>query len=556
MKPPDNSTETEIVGQDIVKDQKPNKLLKLASLRKMRSKRSGCEKAGITVNIKTNDEAITEEALEGDCFFCGAKASVKCRHCQKVYYCSQEHLDVHRPENYCHPFKVLKDPVVGRYTVASRDIKPCELILSERPAVSGPYTRTGPICLQCYAQVSGDFLCPICGCPMCNKDCAESSRHQLECHYAALKSVKLFQSGDLTSLTSSLYASVAVLRMMLTKCSDPSSYDLISNLMDHDQERRSEGTYSMTTMKMTVMSFLKKTFGQLDWSEDEVERNIGILRTNGMKLEQGGLKGNPGVVLYPIYCLINHACYNNTNYVKQENLQLQLRAQMSIREGEEITTRYVSSTLGNCRRRRDLSKYWYFSCTCVRCRDSTEFGTHMSSVRCSVCKMGLCVKIQALDWDSDWQCNVCSKRVPDKDVIKEVERLEEELSEVDRSDTAKLEEMIALYSDHDLLHSQHYLVIELMHCLALAYSGAKTLTRPQMERTVQLSCHVLEVLGCVDPGFTVWRGQLLHGMATNLLFISRTDKAQGTISDEMYKRRLYSCMRALATAKKCQTSIK
>ena len=53
--------------------------------------------------------------------------------------------------------------------------------------------------------------------------------------------------------------------------------------------------------------------------------------------------------------------------------------------------------------------------------------------------------------------------------------------------------MIALYSDHDLLHSQHYLVIELMHCLALAYSGAKTLTRPQMERTVQLSCHVLEV---------------------------------------------------------------
>ena len=73
------------------------------------------------------------------------------------------------------------------------------------------------------------------------------------------------------------------------------------------------------------MSFLKKTFGQLDWSEDEVERNIGILRTNGMKLEQGGLKGNPGVVLYPIYCLINHACYNNTNYVKQENLQLQLR---------------------------------------------------------------------------------------------------------------------------------------------------------------------------------------------------------------------------------------
>ena len=34
----------------------------------------------------------------------------------------------------------------------------------------------------------------------------------------------------------------------------------------------------------------------------------GILRTNGMKLEEGGLSSSPGVILYPAYCLINHAC--------------------------------------------------------------------------------------------------------------------------------------------------------------------------------------------------------------------------------------------------------
>ena len=39
-----------------------------------------------------------------------------------------------------------------------------------------------------------------------------------------------------------------------------------------------------------------------DWSR------AGILRTNGMKLEEGGLSSSPGVVLYPAYCLINHAC--------------------------------------------------------------------------------------------------------------------------------------------------------------------------------------------------------------------------------------------------------
>ena len=34
---------------------------------------------------------------------------------------------IHRPAGYCYPFIVRRDPVVGRYTVASRDIRPCEV---------------------------------------------------------------------------------------------------------------------------------------------------------------------------------------------------------------------------------------------------------------------------------------------------------------------------------------------------------------------------------------------------------------------------------------------
>ena len=78
-------------------------------------------------------------------------------------------------------------------------------------------------------------------------------------------------------------------------------------------------------MKMNVMAFFNNHFGELEFTESEIEQNIGILRTNGMKLEQNSLRQSPGVVLYPIYCLINHACYNNTNYVKCDDLHLQLR---------------------------------------------------------------------------------------------------------------------------------------------------------------------------------------------------------------------------------------
>ena len=52
------------------------------------------------------------------------------------------------------------------------------------------------------------------------------------------------------------------------------------------------------------------------------------------------------MALYPVYCLINHACFNNTNYVKFPDLRLELRAQLPIRKGEEIFTRYISSTIG------------------------------------------------------------------------------------------------------------------------------------------------------------------------------------------------------------------
>ena len=120
------------------------------------------------------------------------------------------------------------------------------------------------------------------------------------------------------------------------------------------QERQAEGQYLCTSMKVHIMSFLFSQFGNIEYSEQEIDRCIGILKVNGMKLESGRLKQNPGVVLYPIYCLINSDCVSNTNYIKTANLELQLRSQKAIRKGEEITTRYVSSTMGNNRRRQYL----------------------------------------------------------------------------------------------------------------------------------------------------------------------------------------------------------
>ena len=50
---------------------------------------------------------------------------------------------------YCTPYYHS----VCRYTIASRDIQPGQLVLAEQPAVSGPYTSSLPLCLQCYQKV-------------------------------------------------------------------------------------------------------------------------------------------------------------------------------------------------------------------------------------------------------------------------------------------------------------------------------------------------------------------------------------------------------------------
>ena len=227
-----------------------------------------------------------------------------------------------------------------------------------------------------------------------------------------------------------------------------------------------------------------------------------------------------------------------------------MRAQVGIKAGEEISTRYVSSTLGNNRRRQYLSKFWYFQCGCARCGDSTEFSTHMSSVRCLACRDGLLVKTEPLTSSSPWSCQSCGSTVQTHTVDHQVDALEDQMNQLDTTDIDSMEKMIFHLLKETILHPQHYIVIELSHSLIFAYNK-KSLSRPEMDRKVQLCQQVLAVLGTVDPGFTSWRGKLLNELSNTVLLISRTDYSAGNINLHTFKRRIYNSMKYMATAKKC-----
>ena len=74
-----------------------------------------------------------------NCYLCGKSASIECYTCHQAWFCSHEHLEeLHRPP-LCFPIKVATSEAVGRYLVASRDLAPLDLILSDTASPSGLY---------------------------------------------------------------------------------------------------------------------------------------------------------------------------------------------------------------------------------------------------------------------------------------------------------------------------------------------------------------------------------------------------------------------------------
>ena len=59
----------------------------------------------------------------------------------------------------------------GRCLVATRDIKPMELIMMDAAIAHGPQNLTSPVCLECCKVVDGSYTCGMCNMPLCGEAC-------------------------------------------------------------------------------------------------------------------------------------------------------------------------------------------------------------------------------------------------------------------------------------------------------------------------------------------------------------------------------------------------
>ena len=202
------------------------------------------------------------------------------------------------------------------------------VVMTEEGVVVGPlYTRTRPVCLECLREGPDLLPCTSCGWPVCGGGCEVGAWHSMECEILATAKARIKPSNFDTNCP--LFSCISPLRMLLLRRTNPDAWRVVDTLMDHNNERDLSENTAWKVHLLLMINFVQKHL-QLDFTESEIRRAIGILRTNSVRLEHREGYGE-GVVVYPAYSYTNHSCLCNTYTKKYKNNKMELIAQSDIK---------------------------------------------------------------------------------------------------------------------------------------------------------------------------------------------------------------------------------
>ena len=246
------------------------------------------------------------------------------------------------------------------------------------------------------------------------------------------------------------------------------------------------------------------------WESEEISSVIYKMYTNSVNMDLGPGRGSL-TGFYPVFANLNHSCLSNTKTVRLADNLLEVRSLARIARGEEITTQYVSPEKTTKVRRKLLYKKWMFWCECARCRDPTESQSYLGALLCPERRCeAACVARDPTHQESSFLCLECGHTLTSDYVAATYRRAEADLRTPDsRYDLIEhLERFLASYSH--LLHPSNHLCISVKQKLGALYGNCPpynigSLTRPMIERKLQVCLDVLQTYDKVDPGLNKWR---------------------------------------------------
>lgn len=405
----------------------------------------------------------------GICPICQKTAETKCTACKKVFYCSKEcqkkHWKTHKFDCKSLPYRICQSPELGRYLVAARDLAEGEVLFTEAPLVVGPIAITPPVCLNCYNLVDGSYKCRKSGWPLCGPRCEKAVQgnpeivipHQTEATF------EIDNYGEACYL----YECISPLRALLLQKTAPSKYKKLMSLESHLELRR--GKEEWKHCQENVIDVMKKTLGvmvfevlypQLNFTDENIQKIVGIFETNAIEIRLA--QASDISALYEVACLMEHSCIPNVKFNFDDKYNITARTGRAIKKGENLSIMYTHSMWGTAARRDHLYSVKRFWCTCPRCKDPTEFGTHFSTL---IRNGKLMVQKNPLDPECPWESEDGSEILSSDAVAAEMASIGAELSVLQiKGSVEDYEEFIAKYEDKEL-HPNHYHLATAKHSL-------------------------------------------------------------------------------------------
>lgn len=370
--------------------------------------------------------------------------------------------------------------------VATRDIKQGEMILKEKPAVIGPRISCPTVCLTCGKNLDPKdfeakwdyYKCSKCNWPMCGPECENAEVHKPECNAMTDRKYKCDIKYQGSNKIQAAYCVISPLRVLLMNNSNPLQYENIMNLESHLEDRINTPLY--TVLRANLVTFVVQVLG-LPFDEETILKVASIFDTNAFDVRSpDGSKRLRGI--YLTASMMDHSCKPNTRHIfLGDDFHLAVIATVPIAKGDLITATYTLSLWGTLDRRKHLQTNKFFDCECDRCKDPTEFGTHLGNIYCSVCnnpfgqntewRGAMMVSTNPLDETAPWKCERCDHCILSKQMVWGNNALKQDLQKINKTNPNEFEDFIQKYSQ--TLHPSNHLVVQAKLALIQIYGNYK-----------------------------------------------------------------------------------
>ncbi|GAB0100694.1 SET domain-containing protein [Sergentomyia squamirostris] len=445
------------------------------------------------------------------------------------------------------PYTIAFSATMGRYLVASRDLKPGDVIIQDQTLTIGPATDSGMVCLGCYTptvQASRTPKCLGCGWPLCSTTKCSGYRQKFGHSSAECSLLRKNRVADALERCKSqvemkqIYECILPLRCLLMRDTDPKRWAILMDMESHNVVRKKIPVLWNRNQEV-VVNRLRDDWGLKQFTEEEIHTICGIIEVNCFEV---GHNESRARALYPSAFLLAHDCRPNTTHTDHPvTHELHIRATTPIPRGDTITLTYAYTLQGTLKRREHLHEGKFFWCCCERCTDPTEFETYSSALACPKCTKGIVLATQPLDQTAPWKCRGCSYTVTAKSMNVLVDRIFEEQESLDVNSVEELEGFLDKY--RNVLHPNHYLSISAKYSLCQLYGKFEgyligDLSPKDLQVKESYCRDVLSVVDHLEPGMSRLRGVIMYELHAPIMIQATRQYENKEINAEELRKRL------------------